>query len=83
MEKLIIEMEKYRRENLTMSDKELKEIQNLSNEINILIKHSAEKITIDKQTFSTYFNLLVRYKEIEGFNHAINYIDSYNKENKE
>lgn len=80
MEKLILEMEKYRRENLIMSDKELKELQTLTNEINILIKHSSEKITINKETFATYFNLLKTFKEIEGFNHALNYIESYNKE---
>ena len=83
MEKLIIEMEKYRRENLTMSDKEVKELQSLINEINILIKHSGEKITLDKQTFVTYFTLMSLYKEIEGFNHAMNYIEAYNKEVKE
>ena len=83
MEKLIIEMEKYRRENLTLSDKELKELQTLSNEMMVILKHSGEKVTIDKQSFSTYFNLLTAYKEIEGFNHAINYVDSYNKEVKE
>ena len=82
MEKLILEMEKYRRENLTMTDKELQELKNLSNEINILIKHSGEKITIVKDVFSSYFNLLNIYKEIEGFNHAMNYIEAYNKENE-
>lgn len=83
MEKLIIEMEKYRRENLTITDKEVKELQSLINEINILIKHSGEKITLDKQTFVTYFTLMSLYKEIEGFNHAMNYIEAYNKEIKE
>ena len=82
MENLIIEMEKYRRENLTMSDKELKDLQNISSEMNIILKHSSEKVTVDKQTFSNYFNLLTLYKEIEGFNHAINYVESYNKEVK-
>lgn len=82
MEKLIIEMEKYRRENLTLTDKELKELQTLSNEINVLIKHSGEKITLNKESFCTYFNLLILFKEIEGFNCAINYVDSYNKEKK-
>ena len=82
MEKLIIEMEKYRRDNLTMSDKELKDLQNISSEMNIILKHSSEKVTVDKQAFSTYFNLLTLYKEIEGFNHAINYVNSYNKEVK-
>ncbi len=82
MEKLIIEMEKYKRDNLTMSEKELKELQTLMNEISILIKHSSEKVTINKETFTTYFNLLTIFKEIEGFNHAINYIESYNKENE-
>ena len=76
-------MEKYRRENLIITDKELKELQALSNEINIILKHSGEKITLNKESFSTYFNLLTLFKEIEGFNHAINYVDSYNKENKE
>lgn len=83
MEKLIIELEKYRRENLTMTDKELKELQSLSNEINIILKHSGEKITLNKESFCTYFNLLNLFKEIEGFNNAINYVESYNKENKE
>ena len=83
MEKLIIEMEKYRRENLNMSDKELKDLQTLLNEMNILLKHSGEKITIDKVALSTYFNLITLYKEIEGFNQALTFIYSYNKENKE
>ena len=82
MEKLIIEMGKYCNENLSMTDKEVKELQSLINEINILIKHSGEKITLDKQTFATYFTLMSLYKEIEGFNHAINYVTSYNKEVK-
>ncbi|MBO5712204.1 MAG: hypothetical protein J6R47_05130 [Acholeplasmatales bacterium] len=83
MEKLIIRMEAYKKDNLTMSEKELKELQALTNEINILIKHSSEKITINKADFATYFNLLTTFKEIEGFNHAINYVESYNKEIKE
>lgn len=83
MEKLILEMENYKRTNLVLSDKELKELQTFTNEINILIKHSSEKITINKDTFATYFNLLTAFKEIEGFNHAINYIEAYNKESKE
>ena len=82
MEKLIIEMEKYKRENLVLTDKDLKELQTLSNEMNVLIKHSSEKITINKESFVSYFNLLTLFKEIEGFNHAINYVDSYNKENE-
>ena len=82
MEKLILEMEKYRRENLTMTDKELKELQALSNEINIILKHSGEKITLNKESFCTYFNLLTTFKEIEGFNYVVNYIEEYNKENE-
>lgn len=80
MEKLIIEMEKYRRENLSMNDKELKDLQTLSNEINIVLKHSSEKITLDKTTFSNYFSLFNQYKEIEGFNQAVDYIVAYSKE---
>ena len=75
-------MEKYKRENLVLTDKDLKELQTLSNEMNVLIKHSSEKITINKESFVSYFNLLTLFKEIEGFNHAINYVDSYNKENE-
>lgn len=82
MENLIIEMEKYRAENITLTDADIDFLNRLSAEINVVMKHSSDHVTFDKHELIQYLNLISQYNRIEGFNTAINFVDAYNKENK-
>ena len=83
MVNLIMEMEKYRRENITLTEADIQTINRIMSEMNVVLKHSSDRVTFDKNDLVTYVNLIAQYNLMEGFNTAINFVDAYYKETNE
>ena len=83
MVNLIMEMEKYRRENMTLTEADIQTINRVTSEMNVVLKHSSDRVTFDKNDLVAYVNLMAQYNRMEGFNTAINFVDAYYRETNE
>ena len=80
MENLIKNIEKYRNETFPESKEELEKVNKINYELNIVAKHSDDKITFDKKMLFEFIDLACKYKIIEGLSVAISLIKDSNKE---
>ena len=74
MTEFITKLNEYRSAMLPENEFDLAKLNALNNELQVVLKHSADKVTFGKDELNIYHDLGFRYKMIEGFNLAIDYL---------
>lgn len=76
MNELIEKLHAHRSALLPENDADFELLNAINGEVNVVVKHSADKITFAKEDLLRYHDLGFKYKLIEGFNMAISYLES-------